>query len=263
MVDSGGPREGASHPMVGPGALAEDLFTVGGISPDLYYFPCQALVTIDGVSFTGQFWGFLLVSFLCGSIPFTWLIARARGFDLLTTGSGNPGATNLSRVVGRGYGAAGLLLDVAKGLVPVFFFQQTSDNLIQSFLIGGIAVVGHCYSPFLRGKGGKGVATTGGVLLALEPGIALTMLAIWALVRLVLRSVGMASVGAALTGVVIAFSLIFWAPLVDPLIRMAPTPASSRQILGGVLLALSCLVVVRHRSNIHEYLQCRREEGQR
>lgn len=249
--------------MVGPGALAEDLLPLVGFSPELYHFPGLLLVANDGVSFTAQFWGFFLVSFLCGSIPFTWLIARARGIDLLSTGSGNPGATNLSRVVGRGYGAAGLFLDVAKGLVPVYLFQQTSDNLLQTFLVGGIAVVGHCFSPFLRGKGGKGVATTGGVLLALEPGIAVAMLASWSLVRLLLRSVGMASVGAALTGVVIALSLIFWAPLVDPLVRTAPTPASSRQILGGVLLALSCLVAIRHRSNIHEYLQCRREEGQR
>lgn len=247
--------------MIGPGELAVDLLTRGEVSLKLLPFSTDlSLAMVEALS-TSHFGLFFLLSFLCGSIPFTWLIARARGVDLLVAGSGNPGATNLSRTVGRSYGIFGLVLDVVKGIFPVLLFQYYSSNPMQPFLIGAAAVVGHCYSPFLKGKGGKGVATTGGVLLALEPGIALTMLAVWALIRVLLRSVGMASVGAAISGVAISTGLILWPSLLEPVMRSAATSDNSRQILGGVLLALSCLVVVRHRSNIEEHLQNRREKS--
>jgi glycerol-3-phosphate acyltransferase PlsY len=130
-------------------------------------------------------------------------------------------------------------------------------------LIGAASVVGHCFSPFLRGRGGKGVATTGGVLLALEPVIALVMLSSWFVTFKAIKSVGMASVMASLTGVLLALCLLLgWQPLVSVL-RTADEGLKSPSMLGAALLTLSMLVLIRHRSNIKEYCDSRREEESR
>jgi len=261
LFRSGNPREGGKRPMVGPGGLAADLLTPGGFPLVFHFSSGQVFLAMIDDLFSSQVLWLLLLSFLYGSIPFAWLIAKTKGIDLLRAGSGNPGATNLSRNLGRWYGVVGLSLDVTKGAAPIFFAQYSGMHSIQSLLIGAVAVLGHCFSPFLKGRGGKGVATTGGVLLALEPGIAVTMFAAWLLVRGLLGSVGMASVAAAVTGVLISISLLLWDDPVAPLLRTTDTIEGSRQILGGVLLALSCLVVVRHRSNIQEYRQMSRKES--
>ena len=123
-------------------------------------------------------WPLALVAFLLGSIPFGLLIARAFGVgNLRDAGSGNIGATNVSRVVG--FWPAGfltLLLDALKGMIYVLAFKE-GWIAIQGFeptpfalwLFGFAAVLGHCFSPWLKLNGGKGVATTYGVLLALAP----------------------------------------------------------------------------------------------
>jgi glycerol-3-phosphate acyltransferase PlsY len=130
-------------------------------------------------------------------------------------------------------------------------------------LIGAASGVGHCFSPFLRGRGGKGVATTGGVLLALEPVIALVMLSSWFVTFKAIKSVGMASVMASLTGVLLALCLLLgWQPLVSVL-RTADEGLKSPSMLGAALLTLSMLVLIRHRSNIKEYCDSRREEESR
>lgn len=116
-------------------------------------------------------------AFLLGSIPFGFLIAKAKGIDIRKLGSGNIGATNVNRNLGKKAGAITLVLDVAKGYLAVSIASLLAksaglDIQTQDFLraAGGVAVVlGHCFSPWLRGKGGKGVATALGVFLGLAP----------------------------------------------------------------------------------------------
>jgi glycerol-3-phosphate acyltransferase PlsY len=248
--------------MTGPGPLISICFQAGEIPPSI---PLHLLgiVTVQSTSSAaeGQLLWPLLASFVCGSIPFAWLIGKSRGIDLLKVGSGNPGATNLSREVGKPYGLLGLSLDVLKGAIPILWFSSFPPGTL--LLIGAASVVGHCFSPFLRGRGGKGVATTGGVLLALEPVIALVMLSSWFVTFKVIKSVGMASVMASLTGALLALCLLLgWEPLVSVL-RTADEGLKFPSMLGAVLLTLSMLVLIRHRSNIKEYCDSRREEESR
>jgi glycerol-3-phosphate acyltransferase PlsY len=247
--------------MVGPGGLAADLLVPGGFPAA--FLSVTATLSTGNDFFTSRFLWVLLGSFLWGSIPFSWLIARARGIDLLRQGSGNPGATNLSRIAGRKIGTVGLSLDVAKGAAPVLICQQLGVDAVQSLLIGALAVLGHCFSPFLRGRGGKGVATTGGVLLVLEPWIAALMLLAWGVGRKLTGSVGMASVGAAVTGLLISTPLLLGTDQIGRWLRTADVTGASGKILGAVLLVLSCLVIVRHQSNIQEYRQRCREGSPR
>ncbi len=116
---------------------------------------------------------FPLFAYLLGSIPFGLLIARTKGIDIRGKGSGNIGATNVARVVGKIWGLFTLCLDLLKGLLPVLIYRalirEAPDDVLFLALTGFMAVVGHCYSLFLRFHGGKGVATAAGVFLGLCP----------------------------------------------------------------------------------------------
>ena len=171
-----------------------------------------------------QLWLCPLLAFLLGSIPFGLLIARARGIDIRAHGSGNIGATNVLRVMGKKYGIPCLLLDMLKGFIPVVI----AVNLIQiagrpvqvplgfldawalklaagdalkaqiaQILTALCAVLGHNYSPWVGFKGGKGIATSAGVLLGLMPFAVIILLAAWLLLFITTRYVSVASIGAA------------------------------------------------------------------
>jgi glycerol-3-phosphate acyltransferase PlsY len=171
-----------------------------------------------------QLWLCPLLAFLLGSIPFGLLIAKARGIDIRTQGSGNIGATNVLRVMGKKFGIPCLLLDMLKGFIPV----AIAVNLIQitgrpvqvplglpdawvlklaagdalkaqiaQILTALCAVLGHNYSPWVGFKGGKGIATSAGVLLGLMPFAVLLLLVIWVLLFITTRYVSVASIGAA------------------------------------------------------------------
>ncbi|MGZ4640458.1 MAG: glycerol-3-phosphate 1-O-acyltransferase PlsY [Actinomycetes bacterium] len=178
-----------------------------------------------------------VVGYLVGSLSPAALIARARGVDLRHSGSGNPGATNAGRVMGRAVGWLVGVLDVLKGLVPALAFGYWGSTTA-AMVAGLAAVVGHCTSPWLRGHGGKGVATSFGAILGVEPWWALAGLAVFALVVLATRWVALGSMAAATTVVVIAF--VGWVRDVDEL--------SGRLLLWA--LALGCIVVLRHRANV-------------
>jgi len=172
-----------------------------------------------------QLWLCPLLAFLMGSIPFGLIIAKIKGVDIRQHGSGNIGATNVLRVIGMKYGISCLLLDALKGFLPV----AIAANLIQitgrpvqiplglpetwalilpatdalTAQIAHIAtalcaVLGHNYSPWIGFKGGKGIATSAGVLLALMPFAVLLLLVIWLLLFVTTRYVSIASVGASL-----------------------------------------------------------------
>jgi len=111
----------------------------------------------------------VIAAYFVGSIPFGVLIARGLGVDIQAEGSGNIGATNVTRVLGPIPGAIVLVLDAAKGALPTWFaLTQVADPWIV-IASGAAAIVGHCFSPFLEFKGGKGVATALGVFLVLCP----------------------------------------------------------------------------------------------
>lgn len=145
---------------------------------------------------------FCIFSFLFGSIPWGYLIGRAKGVDLTKLGSGNIGATNVMRVIGKKEALLTLLLDILKGFIPVFILRVTpyGQNLILVTLAGILAVVGHCFTPFLKFRGGKGVATSVGVLLAIMPLAGLITVILWSVAVKISR---ISSFGA-----IISFSLL-------------------------------------------------------
>jgi glycerol-3-phosphate acyltransferase PlsY len=171
-----------------------------------------------------------VVGFLVGSINPATIIARARDVDLASAGSGNPGATNAGRVLGRRTGILVGVLDVLKGLVPVLLFGLAGQGAAET--AGFFAVLGHIFSPFLRGHGGKGVATTLGVILGVQAMWLLAVLPAFALGYLVTRRVGLGSVLGALALVACG---VWWSDAPD-------------QAVFGV--ALGILILVRHRDNI-------------
>ena len=172
-----------------------------------------------------QLWLCPLIAFLLGSIPFGLFIAKANGIDIRQHGSGNIGATNVFRVVGKKYGISCLFLDLLKGLIPVVlainlvqiegkgiviplgFLEPFALKLSESEQLKGqlvhvitafAAVMGHNYSPWIGFKGGKGIATSAGVLIGLMPMAILVLLIIFIVTLVVTRYVAVASmVGAA------------------------------------------------------------------
>lgn len=184
----------------------------------------------EGLSLAGIL--VIFCAYLLGSIPSGFLLASLVGIDIRQSGSGNVGATNVARVVGKSLGIITLLADTAKGWIPVFVALQLGLDPALTALAGCAAFLGHLYPVFLKFKGGRGVATALGVLLGVAPLASVVLLAIFALVVLSSRivSVGSITTAAATPVVVWAFSHV---------------PAFV--LMSGFLGAM---VIVRHRGNI-------------
>jgi acyl phosphate:glycerol-3-phosphate acyltransferase len=150
----------------------------------------------------------VLGGYLAGSIPTGyWLVRLVRGIDIRRVGSRSIGATNVWRVMGWKLGVPTILVDVAKGLVPALVASLLVDDLA-GVLAGFAAIVGHARPVFLKfERGGKAVATTGGVMIGLAPLVALGALLVWGVTFLVARYVSVASIAAALSLPVFAFAL--------------------------------------------------------
>lgn len=179
-----------------------------------------------------------VLGFLLGSISPATIIARTRHVDL-RQGSGNPGATNVGRVLGVRWGVLVGLLDVIKGFVPTLLALLLVDRTT-AYVVGLATILGHVLSPFLRGHGGKGVATSLGAILAVFPWFALGMVVVFGLLLWRTRWVGGSSVVAA--GLLGLYAGL--APLPDPV-------AAGR--VWGVSIAL--LVIVRHHGNIRRWVR--------
>jgi len=126
----------------------------------------------------------ILITFFFGAIPWGYIIGKSRGIDLRKVGSGNIGATNVMRVLGKKEALITLILDMLKGFAPVLMIKILNPNgesILFSGAIGISAILGHCFTPFLKFKGGKGVATSIGVLLAYMPLAGLITVVIWML----------------------------------------------------------------------------------
>jgi acyl phosphate:glycerol-3-phosphate acyltransferase len=177
-----------------------------------------------------------VVGYVLGSVSPAVLLASRRGVDLRSVGSGNPGATNVGRALGRRAGVVVAVLDAGKGLVPAAAFGAADHR---AGLVAGLAaVLGHTTSPFLRGRGGKGVATALGAIAGSQPLWAPVVLLVWVVVVMLSREVALASVTAALSVPVVALVVgedLPWA------------------------LLLAALVVARHRGNLLRLRQRRRQ----
>jgi glycerol-3-phosphate acyltransferase PlsY len=145
-----------------------------------------------------------LLCYLLGAVPFGYLIGRARGVDIRTVGSGNIGATNVFRAVGRPWGILTFVGDVLKGFIAAFVAPRLAAKMgfagnaqVLAILCGGAAIAGHNWPVFLGFRGGKGIATSAGVLLGLAWQAMLIALGVWLVVLLLSRYVSLASVFAA------------------------------------------------------------------
>lgn len=183
----------------------------------------------------------LILGYVVGSISFAVLISKAKGVDIFTVGSGNPGATNVMRALGRTAGYLCFGLDALKGIVAALMGKGVAlQSGLDPFLLGTLglvgAILGHSFSLFLRFKGGKGVATTVGGLLILMPWVILIGAIVWLSAYFLTRYVSLASI---LLG--------------------ASLPISAFALGSGwperILCLLLCLVILgRHRSNIKRLL---------
>ena len=186
---------------------------------------------------------FAVAGYLLGSIPFGFVLVQVLGGkDVRQHGSGNIGATNVSRVVGPLAGFLTLVLDTAKGAVSVYLAARSTDNSARAMIFAGVAgLIGHCYPVWLRFKGGKGVATALGVFIALCPLAALAGFVLFLLVFLFWRYVSLASLSAAAAMPLLIYFL--WAPgHAPPLV-----------ITLGTLFA-AALVFYKHDANMQRLL---------
>ncbi len=178
-------------------------------------------------------WVLGAAAYVAGSIPFGMLLARAKGIDLRQVGSGNIGATNVARAMGKGWAVAVLAADAAKGFVPVWLGRRFGLSPHAIAIAGAAAIIGHMFTIFLRGRGGKGVATSLGVALALSPIAAAIGFGAYVVVFATTR---LSSLGSLLG--VWTFALLF-------VLRERPPLALLVLALGG-----AALVTLRHRENI-------------
>jgi acyl phosphate:glycerol-3-phosphate acyltransferase len=191
-----------------------------------------------------------LISYLLGSLPAGYLAGRLAGIDIRSVGSGNIGATNVLRVLGKRFGYPVFFIDFIKGFgaVALSIWLAKHSRPSESFaelcgaLSGVCCVMGHVYPVWLGFKGGKGVATSIGVLFGLMPFAALIMCLIWILTFEITRYVSLASVAAAITLPITVGAMLF--------LKGMNTP-----VFFYFSLCLAAVVVVRHRSNLSRLLK--------
>ncbi len=182
----------------------------------------------------------LVAGYLCGSVPFGLLIARRfTGVDVRQQGSGNIGATNVARVVGKKLGALVLALDALKGAAPVLAARLLVAGPWWHAAVALAAVLGHVFPVWLRFKGGKGVATAAGVLAVLLPWSALAGFGLWGLVMVTLRVSSVGSLLGASAALGLAFAL--------------GAPVEYRALAGALVL----LIVFTHRENVKRLVRGR------
>jgi glycerol-3-phosphate acyltransferase PlsY len=181
----------------------------------------------------------VLVAYVVGTFPSAILVARANGVDIETFGSGNPGASNVTRALGWRKGVWVYVLDAGKGALAAAM-GLAFDGRPLAYLCGAAAIVGHMYPVFRRFAGGKGVATGSGVLLVVQPILAPLAVAVWWIVT---RVTGKAAVGSVVAVALVPIGIIVMDQPRWELLAVA---------------AVCALIVVRHASNIKRLI--RREE---
>lgn len=207
----------------------------------------------------------LLIAFVSGSIPFGLLAGKLKGIDIRQHGSKNIGATNAVRVLGRPIGYTVFVLDALKGALPVLLagwilatlgrVDAPAASMWQWLAVVVAAVLGHVFSPWVGFKGGKGVATAFGALLALFPIVtfaALGAFVVWIITVRLSRYVSLASILAAIA----LPPLVLVSPWISARLGITDTPAVFRSLLPVLIVtsALSILVIAKHHANIKRLL---------
>ena len=204
---------------------------------------------------------FIIGSYLLGAIPFGFLAGRAKGIDLRECGSRNIGATNAMRVLGKGLGSCVFICDFIKGFLPVFLWYKYGSTWmglgveasewtgsIGLVLVSLAAILGHVYTCFLGFKGGKGVATAAGVLVAISPLMGAIALGTWAICLAIFRYVSLSSMIASVVMVIAGgYVLGFTEPG-----GWAWRPA---WLVLLFLILVASLVIIKHRANIVRLIQ--------
>ncbi len=185
----------------------------------------------------------VVLAYLVGGIPIGVLVSQSRGVDIRKYGSGNIGASNVLRTLGGKAGLAVWMADVAKGLLPVLWLRPLLTSVVTIgpmelwiSLVALAVVVGHCFSPYLKLAGGRGVSTSLGALLAIDWRVGGLVLAVWIVVIAVSRYISLASILAAVS-----------APLLFTLYADSPY-----YLALGIILAI--LIIERHRPNIERLM---------
>ena len=194
---------------------------------------------------TGIVFCWILAAYLVGGIPFGFLIGKMRGVDVRTVGSKNIGATNVFRTVGKKWGVLAFACDVLKGLIPTLLAKQWAldpelppDGSWFPLVVGVMCVVGHMLTPYMKFRGGKGVATAFGMLLGLAPALVGTAFALFAVVFALSHYISLGSISAA------AFLMVaVWFPILGT--------EGWRNLPQCVLVTLmAAFVIFKHRANI-------------
>ncbi len=181
----------------------------------------------------------ILAAYLIGGIPFGFLIGKMRGVDVRTVGSKNIGATNVLRTVGKSWGFLALFCDMMKGFLPTFLCKTCADGPAWLPLAVGVtSAVGHMLTPYMKFKGGKGVATGAGMLFGLVPALMGVTFAIFVLVFALTNYISLGSCSAA------AFiGVAIWFPIFDSV--------GTVNLPQCILVTLiSVFIIWKHRSNI-------------
>lgn len=212
--------------------------------------------------------GLLLVAFLAGSIPNGYLIARSRGVDIRKQGSGNIGATNVWRVMGKKAGLLCFFLDFLKGLVPTVLAGMVINGQIASPLNGELgetarsvlwlgvaaaAVLGHMFTPWLGFKGGKGIACGFGAMLGVYPIFtlaAIVAILVWAVAVKLTKMVGIASVIASIALTAVVVLAYFASGALAEALGHVPMYRRATAVEAGFAAALCVLIIYKHRGNI-------------
>ncbi len=193
---------------------------------------------------------YIAAAYLIGSIPFGYLAGRINGIDLREHGSRNIGATNAVRVLGKRWGIPVFICDFLKGYVPLLLMKEHLGGDATVFgtgpmlwLIGVMfaLILGHTFTCFLHFKGGKGVATTGGCLIALSPTVGAGAFGAWFLCMFCTRYVSLSSIVAGL-GMIASGAWVFW-------LRDGELSTADALVLG-LLIVIFVLVTVKHRANL-------------
>ncbi len=195
----------------------------------------------------------IVLSYLVGSVPFGLVAGFLKGVDIRAKGSGNIGATNAIRILGKPIGLAVFVLDFLKGFGPAMLVLHAASipapdpflgesagggRLLLALCCGGAAVVGHCFSPYLRFRGGKGVAAAAGVILAVRWDAALISFAVFFLTRKLTRFVSLSSIALGIS-FPLAVVVLHWSRAFGDFFWLT---------VGGSAVAL--LIILRHSSNI-------------
>ena len=178
----------------------------------------------------------IIFAYVMGSVPSGYILGKMSGIDVRSVGSGNIGATNVVRALGKGRGALTLFADAAKGYLPVWVALRLEVGAVTIALVAIAAFLGHLYPLFLNLQGGKGVATALGALLASQPMATLVLIVVFGVAVLASRIVSLGAIAAA-----IAAPVVLWFFSQSPVF-----------VAMGVFL--SAMVILRHRGNIQRLL---------